>query len=86
MAQPDTILLAITHADASLGEEGYGLTITPGEVVLRAPHPAGLFHGIQTFRQLLPAEIESGVKVDGSGVGPRRLLRYGTGRVLGGAV
>ena len=63
--EPDTILLTTSKADASLGEEGYELTVTPGGVVLRAPHPAGLFHGIQTLRQLLPAEIESGVKVEG---------------------
>lgn len=57
-----SILLTTAGAAASLGVQGYELTVLPGKVVLRAAHPSGLFHGIQTFRQLLPAEIESGVK------------------------
>lgn len=45
---------------SSLGEEGYNLNVSPaGSVVLTAFKPAGLFRGIQTIRQLLPAEIES---------------------------
>ncbi|MDQ0585155.1 beta-N-acetylhexosaminidase [Streptomyces rishiriensis] len=38
-----------------LGEEGYGLTIAPRAVLLRAAHLTGLLRGIQTIRQLLPA-------------------------------
>ena len=45
--------------DASLGEEGYRLTAVTDSVRLVAAFPAGLFRGIQTIRQLLPAEIES---------------------------
>lgn len=44
---------------ATLGEEGYNLTVTADSVRLVANQPAGLFHGIQTIRQLLPADIES---------------------------
>ena len=62
----DTIRLTTAGANASLGTEGYELTVLPGEVMLRAPHAAGLFHGIQSFRQLLPAEVGSTVKVNGS--------------------
>lgn len=43
----------------SLGEEGYELTITSEHVTLTAYQPAGLFWGVQTIRQLLPASIES---------------------------
>jgi len=53
-----SILLSLSGADASLGDEGYILEITKKLVKISANKPAGLFHGIQTFRQLLPAEIE----------------------------
>ncbi len=45
-------------SDASLGEEGYQLTVDGASVKLLANKPAGLFYGIQTLRQLLPAQIE----------------------------
>ena len=46
--------------DASLnhlGDEGYRLDVRPGGIVARAPGSAGLFHAVQTIRQLLPVEI-----------------------------
>jgi hexosaminidase len=39
-----------------LGDEGYELTVTPRTVRLAAPRPAGLLHGVQTLRQLLPVQ------------------------------
>ncbi len=47
-------------APASLGAEGYDLTIAPGGVTVAATTPAGLFYGMQTIRQLLPPYIEYG--------------------------
>lgn len=41
-----------------LGDEGYELNITKKLLVLSANSPAGLFRGVQTIRQLLPANIE----------------------------
>lgn len=41
-----------------LGDEGYELNITKKLVVLSANSPAGLFRGVQTIRQLLPASVE----------------------------
>ncbi|MBE3039876.1 MAG: beta-N-acetylhexosaminidase [Chloroflexi bacterium] len=52
------IYLTTKDGDPNLGEEGYFLTITPDLVTLAAYQPAGLFHGFQTIRQLLPASIE----------------------------
>ena len=39
-------------------EEGYRLVITPGQVLLSARTTAGMFMGVQTIRQLLPAWAE----------------------------
>ena len=41
----------------SLGDEGYRLTVTPDEVLLRASKEAGIVHGLQTLRQLLPVQV-----------------------------
>jgi hexosaminidase len=49
------------HIDASrtdLGSEGYELTATRAGVRIVAAQPAGLFYGVQTMRQLLPASVE----------------------------
>ncbi len=45
--------------DKELGEEGYQITITSKLLTLTANSPQGLFMGIQTIRQLLPAKIEA---------------------------
>jgi hexosaminidase len=42
-----------------LGDEGYELAVTAHSVTLRANRPEGLFRGVQTLRQLLPATIDS---------------------------
>jgi hexosaminidase len=55
---PGHIYLALS-GDSTLGAEGYTLDVTPEQVKLAAHQPAGLFRGIQTLRQLLPAAIES---------------------------
>lgn len=53
-----TIALGIIN-DATLGGEGYVLTISPDSVKIEAQKAAGLFYGAQTLRQLLPASIAS---------------------------
>ena len=42
-----------------LGRESYRLDVTADGVKLQARTPEGLFRGVQTLRQLLPAQIES---------------------------
>ncbi|OYV03933.1 MAG: hypothetical protein CFE26_19565 [Verrucomicrobiales bacterium VVV1] len=50
---------------ASVGKEGYQLNVTTGQVQLTAADSGGLFHGIQTLRQLFPPAAFSRTKVDG---------------------
>lgn len=55
--RPDgRVVLLLDPALGGLCEEGYGLTVSTEAVVLRAARPAGLLHGVQTLRQLLPPE------------------------------
>ena len=53
------IYLTLTGAAPVLGDEGYELTVTPDLVKVVANQPAGLFYGLQTIRQLLPAAVDS---------------------------
>lgn len=56
---PGSIYLTLTREPfEKLGDEGYELNITKRMVFLSANTPAGLFRGVQTIRQLLPARIE----------------------------
>jgi hexosaminidase len=53
------ISLKIDPKDVSLGDEGYVLKVKSAGIELTALNPEGLFRGVQTLRQLLPASIES---------------------------
>lgn len=44
--------------EGPFGAEGYRLDSGRGGVTITAARPAGLFHGVQTLRQLLPAAVE----------------------------
>jgi hexosaminidase len=58
------------NGHTSLREEGYDLAIERDSILLSANCPAGLFYGIQTLRQLLPAD-------------PSATLRHAQGSALG---
>jgi hexosaminidase len=44
--------------DPKLGKEGYALKVTETITTITANTPAGIFYGVQTFKQLLPDEVE----------------------------
>lgn len=44
--------------------EAYRLVVTREKVVITASHKAGMFYGLQTLRQLLPAKVESPTPVN----------------------
>jgi hexosaminidase len=62
---PGNIYLTIKPMQAQQNEEAYELIINQDSVLLSANKPAGLFRGIQTIRQLLPATIEGNKNQDG---------------------
>ncbi|MFB7848220.1 beta-N-acetylhexosaminidase [Streptomyces sp. NPDC056053] len=70
----DGILLRLDEGDPELGAEGYRLKSGDGSVTITARRPAGLFHGVQTLRQLLPADVE------------RKSPQKGPWKVAGGTV
>ena len=58
-AAPGGIHLRVSgDAGAAKGADGYQLAVDAAAVTITAPRHAGLFYGIQTFRQLLPAFVE----------------------------
>ena len=52
----NSIALALVN-DTSLTSEGYELKIAANGIILNAYRPAGIFYGVQTIRQILPADI-----------------------------
>jgi len=69
------LYLTTTGGDASLGEEGYELTIGADRVSLVAHRPGGLFRGLQTIRQLLPPTIENASPQPGPWTMPAGTIR-----------
>lgn len=47
------IQLGLRSTRKDLGEEGYELSVSRTGIVVRAAGPAGVFHGVQTLRQLI---------------------------------
>jgi hexosaminidase len=58
----DAVLLRTGDFLAKLGTEGYQLSVSKRGISIEAASPAGLFYGVQTLLQLLPAEVEGGGK------------------------
>jgi hexosaminidase len=60
----NTIALLIDES-LDVNDEGYTLDLAPEGATVKARTPQGLFYGMQTFMQLLPAEAESPSLVKG---------------------
>ncbi|MCE4565327.1 family 20 glycosylhydrolase [Maribellus sp. CM-23] len=52
-----------TVADSLLGTEGYKMKIASGHVLIQANQPQGIFYGVQTFLQKIPAKSAAQVPV-----------------------
>ncbi len=60
------VTLAINAALAVHGPEAYSLEVTPKRIAIKGATAAGVFDGIQSLRQLLPAEVEKRQNVAGA--------------------
>lgn len=49
----------VINPSMKMNDEGYRLQVTPKGVTIKAKTGKGAFYGMQTFLQLLPAEVES---------------------------
>ena len=65
VAEKGNILLSLDSSLDVPNDEGYSLEVSKDAVKVVANTTQGLFYGMQSFLQLLPAEIESPSKVNG---------------------
>ncbi|MEB3966043.1 beta-N-acetylhexosaminidase [Streptomyces kunmingensis] len=61
----DGIRLQLDGKAEGIGAEGYRLTSSGRSVTIVAREAAGLFHGVQTLRQQLPAKVEADSRQSG---------------------
>nr|WP_045310315.1 family 20 glycosylhydrolase [Lentzea aerocolonigenes] len=73
-APADGISLLLSGAPSPAGQQGYQLDVAANAVVVRANTSEGLFAGVQTLRQLLPANAESATTQPGPWTVPGTLI------------
>ncbi|MDT7784703.1 MAG: hexosaminidase, partial [Pseudonocardiales bacterium] len=73
-APVDGISLLLSGAPSPVGQQGYQLDVAVNAVVVRANTSEGLFAGVQTLRQLLPAAVESATTQPGPWTVPGTLI------------
>jgi hexosaminidase len=49
------VILLLENKGSKPDDERYQLMVTPFNAIIRAPNPTGIFHGVQTLRQMLDA-------------------------------
>ncbi len=54
------------NPDGGYAEQAYAIDVTTDQVIIEAGAPVGIFYGVQTLRQMLPADIESEELVSGT--------------------
>ncbi|MDO6759999.1 beta-N-acetylhexosaminidase [Tamlana sp. 2_MG-2023] len=62
-SKPSSNYIYLTLTDSISTDEGYKLETKESGVEIKASKPVGVFYGVQTLRQLLPASIETGAKI-----------------------
>ncbi|RPD99884.1 beta-N-acetylhexosaminidase [Aureibaculum marinum] len=62
-SKPSSDHIFLSLSDSIATDEGYKLETKEDGVLIKAKKPAGVFYGVQTLRQLLPAAIEKGTKM-----------------------
>ncbi|MFC5151105.1 beta-N-acetylhexosaminidase [Streptomyces amakusaensis] len=70
----DGVRLRLDAEESGLGEEGYRLEAAEGALTLTAREPAGLFHAVQTLRQLLPPALEETTEQPGPWTVPQGVI------------
>jgi hexosaminidase len=55
---PNALIFSLVNDDKLMGAEGYTLSINAHSVRVTGSTPAGVFHGMQTLRQLFPPDLE----------------------------
>lgn len=55
-ASANKVILKLNSEPTTLGDEGYRLKVDANSILIEASKPVGVFYGIQTLRQMLPAE------------------------------